>query len=63
MKNYKVHLYSKPGFYTYYEGYIEVNADNDDEAVNRAFMKLKKTFPDRTRDMWVIEKIEVKYGS
>lgn len=62
LKNYKVWLHSKPGFYTYYDGYVTVKANTEEEAINRAFIKIKSTFPDRSRDMWVIEKTEVNYG-
>lgn len=56
---YKVWLRSIPGMYAQYNGYVEVNAENDIDAKERAFSKLKRTsFPDRNKNMWKVERIE-----
>jgi acylphosphatase len=63
VKQFEVWLRSVPGFYTQYDGKVEVCADNEDEAVERAFDKLRRTsFPDRSRSMWRIEKVERVWG-
>ena len=59
MKNYKVWLRSKPGMYAQYDGFVEVVAEDSDDAVEKAFAKLKReTFPDRNRGMWYVDMIE-----
>lgn len=59
MKKYKVWLRSVPGMYAQYDGSVEVWADDDDEAIELALLKLKRgSFPDRSRDMWRVEKVE-----
>ena len=56
---YKVWMKSTPGFYAQYDGSISVFAESEDEAIEEAFKKLKRnSFPDRSRDMWKIEKVE-----
>lgn len=58
-KKYKVWMRSVPGFYAQYDGAVEVYAKDDDDAVDRAFEKLKRgAFPDRSRSMWKVEKVE-----
>lgn len=58
-KKYRVWLKSVPGFYEQYSGKVEVYADDDDDAIERALNKLKRgSFPDRSRDMWRVEKVE-----
>lgn len=42
----------------YYDGYIDVFADDEEEAIDRAFHKLKGNFPERNRSSWKVEKIE-----
>lgn len=57
-KKYEVWLKSVPGFYAQYHGKVTVFARNDDEAEELAFIKLKNgAFPDRTRNMWRVEKV------
>lgn len=58
-KRYRVHMHSKPGMWTYYDGYVDVWADDESCAINRALDKVKSgTFSDRPRDAWVIDKVE-----
>ena len=59
MKNYKVWLRSRPGFYAQYDGKVEVIAIDEDDAVKKALAKLKRgAFPDRDNSMWKVEKVE-----
>jgi hypothetical protein len=60
MKKYKVYMRSRPGMLKeQYHGFIDVLATNEDEAIEAAFRKLRiGAFPNRTRSMWVVEKIE-----
>jgi len=58
MKKYKIYLRSKPGFYAQYSGALTVVANDEEQAIERAFLRLKTgAFPDRDRSMWIIEKI------
>lgn len=58
--NFRVWIRSVAGFYAQYDGYVDVYADDIEQAEERAFLKLKRgAFPDRSRDMWNVEKIEV----
>lgn len=60
MKHWRVWLRSVPGFMAQYDGYVDVYADDDEAAVDFAFLKLKRgAFPDRDRSCWKIEKIEL----
>lgn len=59
MNTYKVWIRSKPGPVEQYDGYVEVHANDGDDAIDRAFQKLKReSFPDRNRGMWNVEKVE-----
>ena len=59
MNKYKVWLRSKAGFYEQYNGHVDVVANNDNDAISRAFFKLKTgAFPDRDSSMWRVEKVE-----
>ena len=51
---------SKPGFFAQYDGKVEVDdASSKEEAVDRAFRKLRLgAFPDRPRSMWIVERVE-----
>ena len=60
-KSYRVHLRTKPGMYAQYSGYIDVSVNGDNDPVDAAFTKLRKTYPNITRDMWNIDKIERTY--
>jgi MarR-like DNA-binding transcriptional regulator SgrR of sgrS sRNA len=61
-KTYFVWLRSVPGFHAQYDGKVEVRASDEDDAVQKAFRKLKMgAFPDRDRSMWKIEKVERKF--
>lgn len=55
---YEVWLKSIPGFYAQYDGKVTVYAPNDNDAIEKAFAKLKNgAFPDRNRSMWKVEKV------
>lgn len=59
MKKYEVWMRSRPGMYAQYDGKVTVYADNDEDAIDMALLKLKRgAFPDRSRDMWIVEKVE-----
>ncbi len=59
LSRYRVYLRSTPGFYEQYNGYTEVFAENEDQAIERAFRELRRTaFPDRGPSMWKTEKVE-----
>jgi hypothetical protein len=59
MSNYRVHLHSKPGMWTFYSGYVDVMAFDQAEAVTVAIRKLRRTsFQDRPLDSWVLEYVE-----
>lgn len=59
MNEYNVWMRSTPGFYAQYDGKVTVRADNDEDAIEEAFRELKRTaFPDRSRSMWRVEKVE-----
>lgn len=59
MKDYRVWLRSVPGFYAQYDGYVDVYAEDEEEAVEKALRKLQReSFPDRGRGMWRVEKVE-----
>ena len=56
---YKVFVRSTPGFYEQYATTVLVNAENEEEAEDRAYRQLHMTdFPDRGRSMWKTERIE-----
>ncbi len=59
LNKYKVYIRSKPGMYEQYSMCVRVDAYNDEDAIDQALLKLKRgAFPDRTRDMWRVEKVE-----
>lgn len=60
LSNYRVYLRSRPGMYEQYGGYVDVIASGDVAAEDAAFNKLRRTYPNRSRDMWIVEKIERK---
>jgi hypothetical protein len=58
-KRYRVWMRSFPGFYEQYDGKVDVWAWNETDAEEKAFMELKRgAFPDRSRSMWRVEKVE-----
>ncbi len=62
MNKYKVFIRSRPGMYEQYSGTVEVVAENEDDAVDAAFRKLKAgAFPDRNKDMWKLEEVTRVY--
>jgi len=53
MNKYEVHMRTKPGMFAQYDGKVDVYAEDDEQAIERAFREIKRTaFPDYTRDMW-----------
>lgn len=59
---YRVWVRSKPGMYEQHKGRVDVTAFDEDSAVEVALRKLRITsFPDRTADMWIIEKVEQRF--
>lgn len=61
LNKYRVHLYSTPGMWTFYEGHVDVVCQSQSEAFRAAVRKLARTsFPDRPGlDSWRLERIEV----
>lgn len=58
-RRYAVHMRSVPGFYAQYDGAVKVWAEDEEQAIERAFRELKRTsFPDRSRSMWKVERVE-----
>lgn len=61
MNKYRVYLHSKPGMWTFYEGHVDVFADDPEEAEERALDELKRTsFRDRSRGAWIIDDVQVR---
>jgi hypothetical protein len=59
MNDYKVWMCSKSGPYAQYDGAVKVRASNDEDAIEEAFRILKRgAFPDRSRDMWRVQRVE-----
>ncbi len=62
MNRYCVWVRSVPGFYEQYNPKEEVFAKNEDEAIEQALKNLKRgAFPERSKNMWRIEKVERVY--
>lgn len=59
--SYRVHLSSVPApGSTYYSGYVDVFAADEDDAISRAITKLKRgAFPERNSSSWIIDDVEV----
>ena len=58
-KKYNVWMRSVPGMYAQYDGKVEVYANDEDEAIDNAHAKLRRTsFPDRDRSMWKVDRVE-----
>lgn len=58
-RRYRIHLHSQPGMWTYYDGYVDVWAEDRNEATDMAKEKLKRTsFPDRPVNSWIVTQIE-----
>lgn len=50
---YTIEYSSVPGMYAQYNGEFNIRADDDEEAFEQAFFKLKRDcFRDRSSDMW-----------
>lgn len=63
MKQYRVWMRSKPGMYAQYDGKVDVWAEDEDDAIARAFRELKRgAFPDRSPAMWQVERVERRYA-
>lgn len=58
-KSYRVWLRSVPGMFEQYDGKVDVYAVDEKDAIERALDKLKRdAFPDRSRGMWRVERVE-----
>jgi len=58
LNTYDVSMRSKPGMYEQYNGIVTVQAENDEQAIEAALLKLKNgVFPDRNREMWKVESV------
>lgn len=53
MKEYRVHYESKPGMWALYSGTKTVFADDEEEAVNKAFKLIERDFFDRPKSGWI----------
>jgi len=53
VKDYKVHYESKPGMWELYSGTKTVSANDEEEAVNKTFVLIKRDFFDRPRSGWI----------
>ena len=59
MNKYKVYLHTKGGFYAQYDGNVEVDANDEESAKEKALDELKRTsFPDYGRDWWQIDEVK-----
>jgi hypothetical protein len=59
MALYRVWMRSTPGFYAQYDGKVDVNASDPEEAIEKAYRRLRQgAFPDRGRNCWKVEKVE-----
>jgi hypothetical protein len=59
MSEYKVWLAMQPGIQPAYDGYVTVQADDEEAAIGQAKRRLKATsFPDRSMDFWRVDKVE-----
>lgn len=59
MTQYRAYLRTKSGMYAQYDGYVDVVAEDRDQAQEKAIDKLRRTsFPDYSRSMWKIERVE-----
>lgn len=58
MNKYRVQLSSKPGMWEYYDGHVDVWADNDSEAETLAVKKLAMgAFKDRGYNAWNVKSV------
>lgn len=57
---YRVHVSSRPApGLTFYDGHVDVDAEDLEQAEQRALDKLKRgAFPDRSRSDWRIRQVE-----
>lgn len=59
LNRYEVHMSSVPGFYAQYSGSVKVYAEDEQQAIERAFRELKRgAFPDRGQSMWKVGRVE-----
>lgn len=57
-RKFEVWLRSVPGPFAQYDGKVDVWAEDSEEAVEAAFLKLKRgAFPERSRGSWKVEKV------
>jgi len=55
----RVWVRTRPGPFEQYDGYVDVFASNRRSAEKSAFEKLRISHPNKGRDMWKIEKVEI----
>jgi hypothetical protein len=61
MNKYRVEMHSAPGMWATYDGYVDVIAEDDEDAIERALNRLKRaSFPDRPKSGWVIDSVTRK---
>lgn len=61
IRKYRCHMQTRPGMYTQYEGYVDVQSESDDwnDLFCAAVQKLKRTsFPDYGGSMWKMTRFE-----
>lgn len=58
--NYRVHLHSKPSpSQTFYDGYMDVSAEDEEHAIDVALRLLKRgNFRERSSSDWRVEQVE-----
>lgn len=60
-REYRVWLRSVPGPYEQYDGYVDVWAEDAEQAKVEAVTKLTRTsFPDRSVNEWKVERVEAR---
>lgn len=50
---YTVYYESKPGMWAFYSGTKTVEADNEEDAIEKTYKIIRKTFFDRPRSGWI----------
>jgi hypothetical protein len=59
LPKFRVWIRSVPGFYEQYDGKVDVFAEDEEQATERAMVELKRgAFFDRDASMWRVERIE-----
>lgn len=63
LKKFRVHIHSKPSpGSTYYSGYVDVVAEDENDARDRGPRELCRTnFKDRSPSSWTVDRVEHLY--